>query len=341
MRYISELREIVKKTVTTAKQNGKISMFSIASTANVNNREILFPAIRETKTTVCGNALLNSERYLKKIIKEIDGAVDIILVDSETKVSSVINLEIKVKKFVKKSRILTFKPNDLTVDTLDALLAQLKSPLSEKKIAVIGAGNIGSKIALKLVERGANVCITRRNEMKVKKIADGLNAIKSDYLNANVSYTTDNLEASKNADVIIGATPGIPAITTEMVNNMNSNGIIIDVGNGTIFPDAITQTEKKNIRVLCLFMKPGYDGQLETIFETEKLVKNQKKRNLGKFSIISGGIFGKRGDIIVDHVDKPTKILSIADGKGDVISNIDDAEFHNNISIVKKIIKGE
>lgn len=341
MDFTIKLRKIVKYVVESARQNGKISMFSIASTANINNQDILFPAIRETEDTICGNILISSTKYLEDIINEIDGVVDIILVDSETKIGNVTNLEIDVRNRVEKSKLYTFKPNDLTVEALDALMAQLKSPIKGKKIVVIGAGNIGSKIALKMVERGANVYITRRNLAKIKTIAEGLNAIKSDHINARVHYTTDNLIASNNANVLIGTTSGVPSITVEMVNSMKRDGIIIDVGNGTLFPDAIEQAKYRGIKLLCLIMKPGYDGALETIFQTEKVIANQKSKTMGEFSIISGGVLGKRGDVIVDNVNNPNNIFAIADGKGDVISNVDDEEFQKNIMIVKHLIKGD
>ena len=341
MNYIQKLREIIETTVRRAQQERKISMFSIATTSNVNNKEILFPSIRETDKTICGNILLNSDAYLEEIVREIDGTVEIILVDAETKVSNIVDLELKVRSLVKKSKILTFKPNDLTVDAADALIAQLKSPLKDKKIAIIGGGNIGSKLALKLVERGANVYLSRRNERKLEKIAEGLNTIKSDFLGSKVYYSTQNSKASENADVLIGTTPGIATITTDMIRNMKADGLIIDVGNGTIFPDALEEAKRRNIKVLCLFMKPGYDGALVTIFQTEKLIQNQKSKDLGNFSIISGGILGRRGDIIVDNVDNPTEILSIADGKGDVIPDVEDREFRGNIDIVKSLIQKE
>ena len=341
MDFAPKLREIIETTVRRAKQKRKISMFSIATTSNVNNKEMLFPSIRETDKTICGNILLNSERYLEEIVKGIDGIVEIILVDAGTKVSNVVDLELKVRSLVKKSKILTFKPNDLAVEAADALIAQLKSSLKDKKIAIIGGGNIGSKLALKLVERGANVYLTRRNKRKLEKIVEGLNAIKSDYIKGKVYYVTQNLKASQNADVLVGATPGIAAITTDMIKNMKVDGLVIDVGNGTIFPDAIEEAKRRNIKVLCLLMKPGYDAALEIIFQTEKLIQNQKSKNLGNFSIISGGILGDRGDIIVDNIDNPTEILAIANGKGDVIPNIDDREFQKSVDIVKMLIRSE
>ena len=39
-----------------------------------------------------------------------------------------------------------------------------------KNVAIIGAGNIGTKISLLMVERGAKVLLTRNNFYKLKKL---------------------------------------------------------------------------------------------------------------------------------------------------------------------------
>ena len=42
----------------------------------------------------------------------------------------------------------------------------------------------------------------------------------------------------------------------------------------------------------------------------------QGKKSMGKFKIVSGGIIGKIGDIVVDNILNPNEIIGIADGKG-------------------------
>lgn len=336
---MNRVKAIAEKVAQEAKKSGKISIFSIANTANKNNAPLLFPAIRETDLTIAGNVLVTSTEQIKKILKIVDGIVDVILMDGETKIAGISDAEKIFYEGTKKSRLLSFKPNDVTADAVDALLAQIASPLSGKKIAVIGAGNVGSKIALKLVERGAQVVLTRRNKNILSKIVDGINAIKSIFVSAKAVGTTDNLEACRKADVIIGVTDGVPVVTKEMVKAMNLSGLIIDVGNGTLFPEAIKETQNRKISILCLFVKPAYDGAVTTIFETEKLIRKMKRRSLGQFSILSGGVLGKRGDIIVDDVNRPKRILAIADGRGDVIHNIREPLFQKNIAMVKTIIE--
>lgn len=335
-----KIDDILRVVTSKASDDNKVSMFSIASTANINNPAYVFPTIRETENTVCGTILINTDKDLRKIIKKIDGIVEIILVDAETKVPEIQNLTENVRELTKKSKVLTYKPNDLTVDAADALIAQLFISLNNKKIAIFGGGNIGSKLALKLVERGANVSLVRRDKRKLQKIVQGLNYIKSACLKNKISGTSDINHASTNADVLIGTTPGIPVITTHMIQKMNPSGLIIDIGNGTLFPEAIKYARDNNIKTMCLIMKPGYDGSLKTIFETEKIISAQKSKKIKNFFIISGGFLGNYGDIIVDNAEKPTKIFAIADGNGDIIHQEEREKFQKRLEYLQKYVIG-
>lgn len=336
---MNRVKEIAEKVAREAKRSGKISIFSIANTANKNNAPLLFPAIRETDATIAGNVLVTSEEQIKQIIETVDGLVDVILMDAEAKTPGFKKAEKIFRERVKKSRLLTFKPNDLTVEALDALIAQRASPLGGKKAAVIGAGNIGSKIGLKLLERGVRVILTRRNLEKLQAIVAGLNAIKPEHLQMKVEGTTDNLEACRDADILVGATAGTAAVTEEMISAMHPSSLVVDAGNGTLFPEAIRAARERNISILCLFIKPGYDGTIQTVFETEKLIGNMERRSLGDFYMLSGGVLGERGDVIVDDVRQPKRILAIADGRGDVIPDIRDPLFRKHVEKVQAVIR--
>jgi hypothetical protein len=59
------------------------------------------------------------------------------------------------------------------------------------------------------------------------------------------------------------------------------------------------------------------------------------KRNLDGFNIISGGVFGEKGDIVVDNIKKPSRIIGISNGRGGVQRDIT----HNkNADIVKRLL---
>ena len=49
----------------------------------------------------------------------------------------------------------------------------------------------------------------------------------------------------------------------------------------------------------------------------------------------------KKSLAAIEFIDNPTKILSIADGKGDAVPDMNDGEFQGNIATVKRLIWGE
>ena len=90
-----------------------------------------------------------------------------------------------VKEVIKKSVFISYKSNDLTVDAADAFISEYYSKdlvgVGGRKVAIIGTGNIGSKLAQKLVERGSNVYLYRRNKDKLNLIVRQINTTKSKY----------------------------------------------------------------------------------------------------------------------------------------------------------------
>ena len=94
---------------------------------------------------------------------------------TKSKINSILSA---VCSIIKKDRIIEYKPNDLTVDAVWSFLSAKLNHLSGKNIAILGCGNIGSKLALKLAESGVNVIMMRRNSLKGESIVNAINLIK-------------------------------------------------------------------------------------------------------------------------------------------------------------------
>jgi len=328
---IKKAKTVAEEIKDRAKSQNKLSIFSIGNTAKKTDgryAKTFYPIIRELNQAVWGSIIVYLQEEAVEIAKAIDGIVDIIAADAEKKALKIPgvdlgNIAAGVEEVIKKSKYFSFKANDLTVEATDAFIAQLFYRLSGKKAVIIGCGNIGSKLSLKLVERGVEVVITRRDRTALMSIAEALNIIKPQETVAKVTYTTDNLIASVGADMLIGFTPGIPAITLGMVKAMKKDGVIIDGGKGCIFPDAIKYAEDIGIRVYRIDIRAGFEGALVTMLKTEQLIKSiMGRRALNGISIVAGGAIGRKGDIIVDDINNPTTIVGVADGQGDIIFDL-------------------
>ena len=234
------------------------------------------------------------------------------------------NIESVVRLTVKKTPILGYKGNDLTVDSIDCLLSQtIQDPIrgmGGKRATIIGAGNLGSKLALKLVERGVSVTMTRRDLEKLQTIVRALNYIKPATTVAEVHGSTDNEAACQDADILIGMTNGRAVITPSMINRLADGALVMDGGKGCFYPEALDRAHARNLRILRVDIRAGFEGEVARLLEMERLLKHTLgRRDFNGISIVSGGLLGHVDEIVVDNVNHPKIIFGIANGRGDFI----------------------
>lgn len=310
------IEESIQDLKSKLEAYNKKRLLCISTTANVNNPKIAFGSLRETKHTIAGNILIRDLDHIDLIINEFDGFVDYFAIDCENK-SEVKDLDKIILPKIEKSKYFIYKPNDFTVDALDMFIACRAGSIVDKNILIVGCGNIGAKAALKLCERGANVKVNSLDSQELKKIVLGLNLIKKQ--KPDIEVVIDKHQGAKKADIVLGCTPGITAIDLKIIELMNPDGFIIDVGNGTLDKQAIETANIKNIDLYCLSAVPGYSATIKNWHMTESSLKKMKKiKYNNSVSLITPGFIGKDGDILVDDVYNPTKIIGVCNGLGDV-----------------------
>ena len=338
MDFVKRAQDIVRIIKETAEAENKLTGFFIGNTAKIDSNGLYFTPIRNTSVMIAGGVIVYSEQQAIDIAKAIDGEVEYILVDAEKKIPDEMslsgdpaNVERSVREAISHSTLWIYKGNDLSVEAVDSLLTQLTKHtvhgIGGAQVCIIGAGNLGAKLALKLVERGAHVTITRRNEAVLKSIVSALNHIKPGYTISSVKGTTNNAEAAQGAKILIGATQGTAVITAEMVDSLAEQAIIVDVGKGTLYPKAIDAAEKRDLNVYRLDVSTAFEGLIHKLWATENTVEKKfGRRQLHGESIVSGGLMGRKEEIVVDNVWQPKRIYGIANGRGDFIRELSSAQ---------------
>jgi len=95
--------------------------------------------------------------------------------------------------------------------------------------------------------------------------------------------------------------------------------------------------KKRKINVLKIDIRVGFQANATLMLHTEKFLNEVYGfKKIGNNKIVAGGYLGKKGDIVVDKILNPSKIIGIADGVG----GISNTKHHNKkINAVKKILK--
>lgn len=263
-----------------------------------------------------------------------DGKIDVIFVDAENKLHSCENVFDKIFRTIKKTKVYPIKGNDFTADSAFSIISAILKNIVRKKIIIIGAGNIGSKLALKLTECGSQVFIMNSTKHSSSLTANAINRLKPAECRSCVIPVTKE-KIPKNLDCIVGFTRGIPVITRKIVQNLKKDGLLLDGGTGTINESGLMEARSRKIKILRLDIRLGFSHYADMILNTENFIENVVgKRKVNGLNIVAGGFIGEKGDIIVDNIKKPTKIIGISNGKGGTERHVPN---HKNIDIIKRL----
>ncbi|MBT5400346.1 hypothetical protein HOL24_07380 [bacterium] len=344
----------VSSRILEIKSFNKKTIFSISTTAKQEENSYMTP-IRDCDSFVLTGCIIFDQKILPTLLKKIDGEVDVILVDSEKKIPMRIDNNFKDKpelyktvgyvetgsisricfEYIKKSKVFEFKPNDLTVNATWSFLSQRFRFLSGKKISILGAGNIGSKLALKLVECGAEVHLHRRDFYKGHHIVHGLNLIKPEGVIANIHFHQNIMQASFLSDILIGASNGHPVIDSDVVNSVKKSCLIVDLGKNNLTKKAIKIAAQHSVEIYRTDVTPAIESYVHEVLKMQDILENSYgKKELDFCNIISGGFFGGLGDVVVDRINNPKRIIGVAQGDG-ALKKILNTNDKNNLKKIK------
>lgn len=334
--------EVVRSLVSEMTKLPVKRIFTIATTSKEEENPYVTP-LRITRDFAIAGCVIFKQECLLELIEIIDGQVDIVLVDTEKKIPLSIhkqpitsedsiylhrktigpietgNLSKICFQKIKQSRTFEFKPNDLTVNSAWSFLSQRLRVLSGKKIAILGAGNIGNKLALKLVECGADVHTYRQQFHIGHQIANGLNLIKHENTVSQITFHSSLLSTTFNADVVIGCTNGVPIITPEVIQTISCNALVLDLGKNNLTPEAIRLAIENKLELYRVDVTAALEGFIYEMLKMDSILSTgYGKKSLSYCTIVSGGYFGDEGDIIVDNINSPQIIVGVSNGTGEL-----------------------
>ncbi|MBF0186072.1 MAG: NAD(P)-binding domain-containing protein [Magnetococcales bacterium] len=348
-RWAVQVEGHVRELHTLAHQSGRLAIFTISSTVKVPaNRWPYLTPIRTIVHGHIGGVVVFSQSQALLACSLVDGLVDMVLVDAEKKIGiqygrpaellqhfgitpppstqitksyvEMGNLSAACARFLRHSKFQEFKANDITVDAVWLQLTSWFKVLSGRKFAIIGAGNIGFKLALKLVESGSSVEIVRRDLARGMLMADVLNLVKPGSTLATVHYNQDPLQACLYADAIIGCTNGQAVIHWEMVQGLKEGGLLIDVGKGCFMAETVQRAIESGIPIYRCDITSSIDGLVAAMERNRAYLSVEMGRQAWTDGVclISGGHMGLAGDLIVDNYRQPTRFFGVSDGSGDM-----------------------
>ncbi len=325
--FFKKIKLLTNEINKLSKKEKKHRAFIISNTADKKLEKYLTP-LRKSPRCVYGGAVVYDDITTKKICKLISEKVDYVFVDTEKKAfmkknKGAINIERTVRENINLDKIFYFKANDLTVDAtsnfMELLFAEDIRNISNKKMLIIGAGNIGFKLSLKFIERGAKVFLLGKHKKNVKKFISVINSIKPRATMNNIKYVEKIKKDLTSFDVIINASNSSNKILKQDEIKLKKNVIFLEVGKN-LFSKKVLKIflNKTNIRIFRLDVSNAFNELIEQKINNRNQWKKKKfiRVKIGNLNLITVGLLGRKDDIIVDNPINPKVIYGHIDRFG-------------------------
>ena len=301
-------------------------MFLYFQVHPTNQKKKYLTPIRESSNAVYMGAVIYDDLSAKKITNVIKKKVDFVFVDTEKKTknpkklkSGATNIERTVRENIDNKKLFYFKANDLTVNAASNLLETLFygdiRNVANKKILIIGAGNIGFKLGLLLIERGVKVTLYRKKKYILNALVKSLNFIKPKATLNNAKLINKIPYDLSKFDIIINCSnSSSPIFNGKKIKFKNSN-IFIEIGKNLFDQKLLLKLIDENLKIFRLDVTDSFNQLIEQKINNKKVFqkKNFIRIRKGNNNYISAGLLGKVNDIVVDNPLNPKKIYGVID----------------------------
>jgi hypothetical protein len=263
------------------------------------------------------NFLVINPVYAEVCFKLLDEKVRYILVDIESKKE--INLMKIANKTVKQATIVTYKPNDTTLEAADMFLRHyFNDDLKDKKVLIYGAGNLGSKLSLRLAERMAKVFLDSRNKQKTNEIVNALNYLIHKFSESHITAVQNYNNLLNEIDILIAFTSASNVIPSIYLNYLKQEGLALDGGINNFTSGFLKGAKKKDINCYRLDVRAAFPHSVlfSTDYTRDFYHNIQGETTYKDVRLVAGGIIGNEGDIVVDRIKDPKQFVGVANGIG-------------------------
>jgi hypothetical protein len=192
-------------------------------------------------------------------------------------------------------KVFPYKPNDLTIDAIYERVTPLILHKKNLKVCVIGLGNIGSKISLKLVESGMDViAVPRLISYKEKNIESAINSIKPDGAIAKFIIEDNLIKALMATDVVLCCATAKNLLNINHESLLTDKHLILDIG-------------KKNVDFRLTKKIAGIEwldvGEALKKYISAKIEENIESRKIKKTdsNIVQAGSLAVPGNVICSN----------------------------------------
>lgn len=322
------LRELRARAVKA----GKFSAVNLVSAQQTATDFVVSSNIHSTQSHVVGSVEFSNDEQLRSLLTSVDGRVDIVLLDVDRKPLSPSNAAETARLLLKQTALLTYLDSRVWVEAVeDQVVRLLHEQLSHIKIIIAGEHPRARFLALRFSERGADVTILRDPNTRQPASLDELRSLSLDSTQLHVMSMTAEAEGSidalSQANVVVVWPAETPWFGEKFARRLSAETYVVDASIRALLPDGISEAQRRGCLLLRVNIWPALTGALSSAHES--LIETNNSLGWTRIDgvpVVAGGAMGHAGDVIVDSVHHPTRVIGVCDGSGGVRFHFSEAE---------------
>jgi 4-hydroxy-2-oxovalerate aldolase len=294
--------------------------------------------VQHTLAHVVGSVKYTTNGQLETILQRVDGKVDVLLLDVDRKPSGPSKPASVAADTLKKTALLTYLDSRVWIAAVEDQVVRLLSENLDDVSIVIGGDHSKSRLlAMNLAERCAHVTVLSTGRATPTSLGalspSGEESIR--YVEAGTREAGDRIAEARLLVVWPG---GAPWLGRADAGRLAPTAYVLEADAAAIPPETRTQLQDCKALLVKLNMWPTLAGALEAAHESQRVFRECMGRaTMAGVPVVAGGAMGRKGDVIVDNVRNPSRVIGIADGQGDIIFRFTPEEATSVRSVTEEI----
>jgi 4-hydroxy-2-oxovalerate aldolase len=275
--------------------------------------ESRIPPMREGRDIVIGSVEVASLEDVDRVVAETEGKADALLLDAGGALGGVVELE----RYWKRG-LIPYDDQETLSSSLTTFLLQTVAS-DGKRIAVVGANNESAKLTFRLHALGFELVLWDEDRGLADRLAESLRSMLS--RGSGVVAATSLFEAVEGSDVLISMTADLD-LDERALSALKSSRLVIEGMRGALSSALIAEARRLGIETCRFDTRTGLAAVARSALETRALIaQDLGEHPMDGYSIVAGGVIGAAGDIVVDSISRPARIIGIADGRGGLLES--------------------
>jgi 4-hydroxy-2-oxovalerate aldolase len=313
------LKTVLKELHALAVKSGKFSALNVVIGNEPLEMFRVSGNIQKAHAHVIGSVTLTSNEQLASVLDVADGKVDIVFLDIDCKPNTVEEPVRVARSRLRNASLLTYSDSQVWVTAVhDQVVRLLAEELLGVPIVIVGDHLNGRALTQQLAWRRARVTL----------LSDAAHDAPSDSAGAGVTYiawgSAEAVDRLREARLVVAWTKGRQSLTADDVRQMQAGIYLIDASIGAIGAEAIEEANRREVLPVRVNIWPALAGALLVAHESARVCQTALGwGTIAGASIVAGGALGRPGDLVVDSIHEPTRVVGIADGRGGVVFSYD------------------